>query len=128
MNEVRSSPLTLSLVALIGAIGLTGALIGVLLVRWGSPPPVLAVVQIDRVLAQHVAAVAHQNWDEARQQEEVRRFAAALEASLTDLSDDGRVILLSGPSVVRGAPDWTPALQARLEQALGEDGSKERKP
>lgn len=119
MNDSRFSPLRFPLVVLACAVGFVTALSCVLLMRWVSPPPTLAVVQIDRVLAEHVATVARQNWDEARQQEEVRRFAAALEASLTELSDDGRVILLSGPAVIRGAPDWTPALQARLTQALG---------
>lgn len=113
--ESRPSPWT---VVLVGAIGFAGALAGTLAAHIVRPSPMLAVVQIDRVLAEHVAAVARRDWSDARQQEELRRFAAALETSLAHLSDDGRVVLLNGPAVVRGAPDWTPALQARMQHAL----------
>jgi hypothetical protein len=105
-------------VVMVGAIGFVGALAGTLAAQLVNPAPTLAVVQIDHVLAEHVATVAQRDWSEARQQAELRRFAAALETSLADLSGDGRAVLLNGPAVVSGAPDWTPALQARMQRAL----------
>ncbi|MEC9357537.1 MAG: TrbI F-type domain-containing protein [Pseudomonadota bacterium] len=128
MSEAPSPTPMTSTLALACAIGLSSALLTVLALRWLSPPPAVAVVQIDRVLAEHVAAVSQRDWNPAQQQAEVQRFASALEASLVELSDEGRIVLLNAPAVLGGAPDRTPELRIALQRRLSTEASRETAP
>jgi len=84
-----------------------------------EPPPTVIAVNLQRILATHVADVGKrvQTLDEATIQREATAYATALNASLDELGDAHTVILNSNV-VIHGAPDLTEQLQARVAAKL----------
>jgi len=83
-----------------------------------EPPPPVARVHLDALVAAHVEAAARDGAGPAA----IRAFAGALESTLAEIAARHRVVLLPARAVAAGAPDLTPAVQAALEAALAEGG------
>lgn len=110
-------PLTLALSA-----GLTGGLIasGATLVihRWLMPAPVLVTVRVDELLAAQVQSLSTQLDDPAQRATAAERFARVLDEELDRTAQDYDAVVLAGGAVLRGAPDLTDTLHARLHARL----------
>ena len=99
--------------------GGTAALVAALALRLApEPPPPVARVHLEALVAAHVEAAAR----DGAAPEATRAFALALEAALEDVAARHRVVLLPARAVAAGAPDLTAAVRVALEAAMAEDG------
>lgn len=99
--------------------GGTAALVAALALRLApEPPPPVARVHLEALVAAHVEAAAR----DGAAPEATRAFASALESALAGVAARHRVVLLPARAVAAGVPDLTGAVRAALEAALAEDG------
>ncbi len=95
----------------------TAALVAALALRLApEPPPPVARVHLESLVAAHVEAAARGG----ATPETTHAFAAALDAALAEVAAHHRVVLLPARAVAAGAPDLTPAVQAVLDATLTE--------
>lgn len=97
----------------------TAALVAALALRLApEPPPAVARVHLDALVAAHVEAAAR----DGAGPEATRAFAGALESALADVAARHHVVLLPARAVAAGAPDLTPSVRAAVKTALAEGG------
>lgn len=77
-----------------------------------EPPPPVARVHLEALVAAHVEAAAR----DGAAPEATRAFAVALESALADVAARHRVVLLPARAVAAGAPDLTAAVEAALAE------------
>lgn len=114
-------PLTLALSAgLIGGLIASGAM--VLIQRWLMPAPALVTVRVDELLAAQVQGLSAQLDDPAQRAIAAERFARALDEELDRTAQGYDAVVFAGGAVLRGAPDLTDTLRARLDARLTANG------
>lgn len=98
--------------------GMLGGLVTLAVDRWVEPPPRLATVDLQQILAEHIESVGLRHLDQDAAAKEAAAYGGALQASLDELEREQRALLLPAPAVLRGAPDLTDALRARIDARL----------
>ncbi len=98
--------------------GILGGLLAVAAERWIEPPPRLATVDLQQILAEHIESVGLHNLGKDAAARDAVAYGAALQASLDELEREQHALLLPAPAVLRGAPDLTDALRQRIDSRL----------
>lgn len=109
------SRILMAVALLSGIVSGAGTALG--LQRLQSPPRVVSL-QVDRLIQEHVLAIAQLDIDEAKRRQLADHFGRSLERELAVVSDGGRVTILSSAAVVRGAPDVTEQVREALRREL----------
>jgi type-F conjugative transfer system protein TrbI len=105
-----------------------GALLVVVLQRAMTAEPTFVAVDVQRLLAGHIAELGARQMDTETQKREATAYAGALEAALDDIANRDNTIVLVGPAVLRGVPDVTEAVQASIVQRLHLPANKQQEP
>jgi type-F conjugative transfer system protein TrbI len=98
--------------------GVVGGLLGLTAERLIAPPPLLATVDLQQILAEHIESVGRRGLDKDAAAKDAAAYGAALQASLDELEREQHALLLPAPAVLRGAPDLTDALRERIDARL----------
>jgi type-F conjugative transfer system protein TrbI len=101
--------------------GVLGGLLAVAAERWIEPPPQLATVDLQQILAEHIESVGLRHLDSQAAAKDAAAYGAALQASLDELEREQHALLLPAPAVLRGAPDLTDALRQRIDARLRDE-------
>ena len=98
--------------------GMLGGLAAIAADHWIEPPPRLATVDLQQILAEHIESIGQRNLGKDAAAKDAAAYGAALQASLDELEHQEHTLLLPAPAVLRGAPDLTDALRERIDARL----------
>ena len=102
------------------ACGIAGGIMALAAERLLAPPPALAKVDLAGIVSAHLKRPDLAELSDQERAEQAGRFAARLEQAVAALADEYDAVILSAPAVIAGAPDLTPVLRRRLQEADGD--------
>ena len=103
--------------------GVVGGLLVLSADRLIEPPPRMATVDLQQILAEHIETVGLRQLDKDTAAKEAAAYGAAVQASLDELERAQHTLLLPAPAVLRGAPDLTDALRQLIDARLAQGGA-----
>lgn len=82
----------------------------------------IGVVRMDELIGSHIEAQGVNEMSTEQAEERAKHFGIALDASIKEVSEEYRVLLLVNPAVVTSAPDYTDIIKQRISTRLDSNG------
>lgn len=76
------------------------------------------IVRIDEIVGSHLKEYGSKNLTQDERDQLAKRFAKSLEVTITQISENERVILLVAPATVSKLPDYTSRIENDLKQMM----------